>query len=668
MRKQFELLSPAGDFECLKAAVWGGCDAVYLGGNKFNARGNAGNFDNDNIKKAVSFCRLFGVAVYITLNTLVYDKNISEILEYVSFLEDEVKPDAYIIQDIGLMALIHERYPDAVIHASTQCAIHSAHSVDIYKSLGVSRIVGAREMTYDDIKSLSEKIEVEMFVHGALCVSQSGGCLFSSMVAKNSGNQGRCAQPCRLPFKAKNEYSLSLRDLSLSSCFTKVLQSGATSFKIEGRMKDPKYVFGVTSVFRRLIDEKRNATKDELRFLGDLFTRSGFTDGYFHGKVSKEMFGRRTDEDKKRTSSVELEIVTKKLACDAHCVITRNAPMMLTLSYGDISTTVFGAYPNEAISIPSDFEAVKKQISKMGATDFTLDSLTCDIEPKLNASPSELNKMRREAIEKLSAAIIESNTPKRCGRVPAIIKKGSSVSAEAYDVYRIYSPFLPKGLDESLARYIDIPIQNESIWKMFNASKLRLILPRVILLADEEKINSLLSEAKSYGVKDIIVQNLSHLSYCEGFNVHASLSPAPTNSASMRILAQFFKTIELSPEMTENAIARLEKPIPCEAIVYGRIPLMHTMTCIIESMNCGECRRERNGICTTKLIDRTGEAFPIIREFGHRTVIFNSHPTYLADKSERLDRCGVGGRIFVFTDEKEFSLSCLPNKYTRGYF
>ena len=668
MLNKFELLSPAGDFECLKAAVWGGCDAVYLGGSKFNARNNAGNFDNDNIKKAVNFCRLFGVAVYITLNTLVYDKNVSEILEYVSFLEDEIKPDAYIIQDIGLMALIHERYPDAVIHASTQCAIHSAHSVEFYKALGVSRIVGAREMTFDDIKALSEKIEVEMFVHGALCVSQSGGCLFSSMVAKNSGNQGRCAQPCRLPFKAKNEYALSLRDLSLSGCFTKVLQSGATSFKIEGRMKDPKYVFGVTSVFRRLIDEKRNATKGELRFLGDLFTRSGFTDGYFHGKVSKDMFGRRTDEDKKRSSSVELEIVPKKLSCDAHFVITRNAPMMLTLTYGDISATVFGAIPNDAISIASDYDSVLKQISKMGGTDFYLGNLTCDIEPKLNASPSELNKMRREALEKLSLMIIDNNTPKRSGRVPAVIKKGVSVKAERYDVYRIYSPFIPKNLDENDARYIDIPIQNTMIWKQVDVSKLRLILPRVILAADEEKVASLLAEAKEFGVSNIIIQNLSHLSYCDGFDVHASLSPSPTNSASMRLIAPFFKTIELSPEMTENAIARLEKPITTEAIVYGRVPLMHTMTCIIESMNCGDCGRARNGICTAKLIDRTGQAFPIIREFGHRTVIFNSHPTFLTDKTERLDRCGVGGRIFVFTDEKEFDSCFAPSKFTRGYF
>lgn len=668
MQNKFELLSPAGDFECLKAAVWGGCNAVYLGGNRFNARNNASNFDNDTIKKAVNFCRLFGVAVYITLNTLVYDKNVSEILEYVSFLEDEIKPDAYIIQDIGLMALIHERYPDAIIHASTQCAVHSAHSVEFYKTLGVSRIVGAREMTFDDIKALSEKIEVEMFVHGALCVSQSGGCLFSSMVAKNSGNQGRCAQPCRLPFKSKNEYALSLRDLSLSGCFTKVLQSGATSFKIEGRMKDPKYVFGVTSVFRRLIDEKRNATKNEIRFLGDLFTRNGFTDGYFSGNISKSMFGRRTDEDKLRTENVSLEITPKKLVCDAHCVIAKNSPIMLTLSYGEISATVFGSIPNTAINAPLDFESVKKQISKMGATDFVLRKLTCDIEGRLNVSPSELNKLRREAIEKLQETIISANTPKRAGRLPAVIQKGNSAISERYDVYRIYSADIPRGLDEKNARYIDVPIQNELIWKRFSPEKLRLILPRVILRDDEDRIFELLDAARVYGVKNVTVQSVAHILYCEGFDVHASLSPAPTNSSSMRILAPYFKTIELSPEMTENAIMRLEKPIAGEAIVYGRVPLMHTMTCIIESMNCGECGRSLGGICSAKLIDRTGACFPMIRELGHRTLIFNSHPTYLLDKSDRLDRCGVSGRIYIFTDEKEFRTIEAPNKFTRGYF
>ncbi len=297
------LLSPAGSMPALRAAVDAGADEVYLGGPVFNARMNAGNFDREALVSAASLCRRNGVRLHITLNTLIRDREFASAMEYVGFLAREVLPDAIIIQDLGLAAQIRREYPSLALHASTQLRIHSYLDAEFLKDFGFTRAVLARELPEEDIKAFAAAVpETEIFVHGALCVSESGGCLMSSVIGGRSGNRGECAQPCRLP--CGNGYALSLKDLCLADRMDSVLESGVTSLKIEGRMKSPDYVYAVTSVYRRLIDEHRNATERELRFLADVFSRGGFTSGYYDGRIDDSMFGFRSERDKKRTAAV----------------------------------------------------------------------------------------------------------------------------------------------------------------------------------------------------------------------------------------------------------------------------------------------------------------------------------------------------------------------------
>lgn len=300
------LLSPAGSMPALRAAVDAGADEVYLGGPVFNARMNAGNFDRETLVSAASLCRVNGVRLHITLNTLIRDREFAEAMDYVGFLAREVRPDAIIIQDLGLAAEIRREYPALALHASTQLRIHSYLDAEFLKQLGFTRAVLARELPEADIKAFAATgLETEIFAHGALCVSESGGCLMSSVIGGRSGNRGECAQPCRLP--CGNGYALSLKDLCLAGRMESVLESGVTSLKIEGRMKSPDYVYAVTSVYRRLIDERRNATEKELRYLADVFSRGGFTSGYYDGKIDNSMFGYRSERYKQRTAAVVIK-------------------------------------------------------------------------------------------------------------------------------------------------------------------------------------------------------------------------------------------------------------------------------------------------------------------------------------------------------------------------
>ena len=294
------LLAPAGSMNALKAAINAGTDEVFLGGSAFNARINASNFDEKNLIHAGELCRDSNVGLHITLNTLIYDREMKSVLDYVEFLAKSVKPDALIIQDLGLAATIRREFPDLALHASTQMRIHSCLDAEFLKNLGFTRAVLARELPKEDIKAFVETgLETEIFVHGAICVSESGGCLMSSVIGNRSGNRGQCAQPCRLPYKGTNKYPLSVKDMCLANHIKEICQMGVTSLKIEGRMKSPDYVGAVTSVYRRLIDEKRNATDREMKYLADIFSRSGFTDGYFNSKINVDMFGIRREADKR---------------------------------------------------------------------------------------------------------------------------------------------------------------------------------------------------------------------------------------------------------------------------------------------------------------------------------------------------------------------------------
>ncbi|MBQ4317036.1 MAG: U32 family peptidase [Clostridia bacterium] len=313
MANKPKLLSPAGSMQALKSAISSGADEVYLGGSDFNARINATNFDRNALIKAGEICRNANVSLNITLNTLIYDKEFKSVLEYVSFLADKVMPDSLIIQDLGLAVTLRREFPQLALHASTQMRIHSYLDAEYLKSLGFTRAVLARELPKEDIASFVKTgLETEIFVHGAICVSESGGCLMSSVIGSRSGNRGECAQPCRLPYRHENKYPLSLKDMCLASHIKEISDIGVTALKIEGRMKSPEYVGAVTSVYRKLIDENRNATGEEIKYLANIFSRSGFTDGYFVSKIDKSMFGIRREDDKRITEKTSFRPIAVK--------------------------------------------------------------------------------------------------------------------------------------------------------------------------------------------------------------------------------------------------------------------------------------------------------------------------------------------------------------------
>lgn len=291
-----ELLSPCGSYESLEAAIKGGADAVYFGGTLLNARMNAKNFSRSEIISAISDCHAEGVKAYVTMNTQVYDREMKNALEYAAFLKS-AGADALIVADFGLSQLIKKYIPHMELHASTQMTVHNPSGANFLFDHGFSRVVGARELSKDNIKALckSSKAEVELFVHGAICVSCSGQCLMSSMLGGRSGNRGECAQPCRMSYNGT--FPISMKDMCLASHITELISCNISSLKIEGRMKSPSYVFGVTKIYRKLLDEKRNATNEDISELAKLFSRGGFTDGYYTKRIDASMLGTRSSHD-----------------------------------------------------------------------------------------------------------------------------------------------------------------------------------------------------------------------------------------------------------------------------------------------------------------------------------------------------------------------------------
>ena len=302
-----ELLCPAGSPETLRSAILGGADAVYLGGTEFNARMNAKNFTRETLPEAIRFCHEKGVRAYITLNTLLTDRQLPQVLDFAAFLY-EIGCDALIVADAGLGALLHEKLPKFELHASTQMSGHNSQAAKRLSEKGFSRMVCARELDQKNLALLCQNspIEIELFVHGAICACHSGQCLMSSMIGGRSGNRGECAQPCRLPYNGS--YPLSFKDLSLAGHYREISEMGISSLKIEGRMKSADYVYTTARIFRSLIDENRNATKKEMEMLSGIFSRSGFTDGYFVRNLSAQMLGIRTEEDKKKTKGSQIFI------------------------------------------------------------------------------------------------------------------------------------------------------------------------------------------------------------------------------------------------------------------------------------------------------------------------------------------------------------------------
>lgn len=650
-----ELLAPAGSFEALVAAIEAGADAVYVGGKSFGARAFAKNFEIDELERAAVYCRLNSVKLYVTVNTLVYDRETEDLKNYIIAL-NRIRPDAVIVADLGAVRLFRSLAPDLELHASTQMSIHNIDGANAAASLGLKRVVLARELPLTDIKTITKKAspEIEIFLHGALCVCHSGQCLMSSLVGGRSGNRGECAQPCRLPYNDK--YPLSLRDLSLAGHIEELIDSGVSSLKIEGRMKSPSYVFTVTKIYRRLLDGRRSATAEESAELARAFSRDGFTDAYFTGKHSVGMTGVRSEGDKQGSKELEQRgFLPRKLKLTASASFKLGEMSRLTLNFNGKSVTAYGNEPSKAENSPLTADSVKDRLSKMGNTFFALskDDIELTLDGGINLSPGAINALRRRAVLLLEGASQETEasdfsldiTPKRAK------KRNTALFLNAKTLNSLVEK------NEKALRFFDIifaPLDFSFQSELVNG----IYLPPIIFEGERQKFEELLQE-RAESVKYALCSNLSHIAIAKSvglipigdfrLNVCNSLSRAEYESLGL-------EDIILSPEIT----LPMARDIGGGEIVCGRIPLMLTERCFVkENFGCSACG-------TAAFRDRRGKLFPIIREWKDRNIILNSDITYMGDRQDELDKAGVGIRHFIFSTEKPDEITQLISSYKKA--
>ncbi len=750
-----ELLAPAGSPEALEAAIAAGADAVYLGGSRFNARMNAHNFDTGALREAVTHAHRMGSRVYLTLNTLVWDRELPDALE-AAYEAAVAGVDALIIADLGAAALIRRALPHLPLHASTQLSGHNAAVGQVLADFGFSRFVIARETTLPDLTAAVKNtpLEVEVFIHGALCVSHSGQCLFSSVVGGRSGNRGECAQPCRLPYgcgggdgkapdqnsrKGQNRscskgrhpdrsgrrspdpnsenYPLSLKDLSLAGHVPALIEAGVSSLKIEGRMKSPGYVSGVTAIWRRLLDENRAATPEETGALRDLFSRGGFTDGYQVGKIDRSMMGVRTDSDKDRTAAAEKAALGVRhrphLPLSMELTVKAGQPVSLTAAAPLFrcdhtapapAVTVTAEAPDRAETAALTHEAAEKQLTRTGGTPYYAESVTSRIDSGLSLPPSRLNALRREALEVLDATRMGAMPTPAEGYSPISVGKltegllgevSHTESHGATAVTRTARFHAPEQITPVAVGYFDLlylPLGKEHPAAV-PMEKRGILMPPAVFDCEAEAVRDGLTAALQSGIRHILVGNIGHLPLLREviatcapdgrITLHGDLRLNVANTpAAARLLSLGLTDLILSPELTlprmrdiASALSERGHTSATAAAVYGRLPLMLLEKCAIREIYR---HRKPDAVCreicgrnAAVLRDRMGKEFPVLREAspagaGHRNLVCNSLPTGMSDRADELARAHLSSHHFIFTVESPREVDQVIAAYREG--
>jgi len=668
MNNSPEVLAPVGSPETLVAAVRSGADAVYLGAKDFSARRNAVNFTVEEIKTAAEYCHIRGVRVYLTLNIMLRENELESALNLVKSAA-KAGIDGIIVQDLGLAKLIHLTVPDLPIHASTQMTVHSPSALLPLKKLGISRVVVSRELSLKAIAEICEEAKrlsmtVEVFVHGALCMSVSGQCLLSAILGGRSGNRGLCAGPCRLPFKAPkgNGYDLSLKDLSLFKHIDELKSIGVASLKIEGRMKRPEYVAAATAACRAACDN--GYVPDELSVtLKNVFSRSGFTDGYLTEKLGIDMFGIRTKDDVVSANSAfsalhplyRNELQRIKLTATAE--IKTGQPIAITLSDGTNTVCAKGEIPTPAQNRPITADNIINALSKSGGTPYSIDVDKTHIDNNLYVSAADLNTLRRTALQLLDE--------KRAYFPPY------KINETKFDEFDIKSstnaPYIVARFDKSEQipvnlkgiKAIMLPIEEEIPDNLPDDIELIADVPRGII--DEEYILNRLNLFASKGFKYGYCGNIAVIPLINkaGLEVFGGTGLNVANSNTVNVLSELgAKAITLSPELTLNECINLKSKIKKGIFAYGRLPLMLMRNCPIKNgMTCKECGRRQS------LTDRMGIEFPIRCRSGFSELL-NSQPIWLADRLDELT--GLDFIILYFTDETSEDISKIIDMYKFG--
>lgn len=687
-----ELLSPAGSPEGVIAAVQNGADAVYMGMGAFNARRGAKNFTDEEFVKAVRYCHVRGCKVYVTLNTLVNDREMRDAVAAAKLASD-AGADALIVQDLGMSYAIRCALPDIPLHASTQMSLHNLAGVEAAAEMGITRAVLARELSFEQIRFITKNasIETEVFVHGALCFCHSGQCYMSALIGRRSGNRGLCAQPCRLQYSLggrMDDHPLSLKDNCLVDQIRRLEEAGVASLKIEGRMKRPEYTGIVTGVYAKAIREQRNPDKEEMELLEKTFSRQGFTQGYFIGD-KLDMFGVRSEPDKDadkifaaaRKQYAEGEM--RRVPVHFYTVLEKGEHIKAIAFDDDGHKAIAtGPVPERAKRQGLTEQYLTEQMFKTGGTPYNCIENKAKAEPGLYLPASEINELRRKLIAQLSAER-EKAPGRRTLRIPAPPVNVPAIS----DPARIYQVRTAEQLTPELAElkpdYIYFPAmelaENFGPLRPFidNGARPVAVMPRVITDDQSREVYAALEKLFDYGVNEALTGNLGHVFIARqaGMKVRGDFGLNAFNSYTLRVLQDAgFISATASFELRLAQIKAMAKPVDTELIIYGRLPLMVSDQCIIRQ-SAGRCNCQTPG----QLSDRMGSVFPVVKEFGCRNVIYNAHKLYLADKRDDLYALGLWGLRMLFTTESprecvEVAKGYLgltdykPNVLTRGLY
>lgn len=694
--RDFELLAPAGNINIFKAVIEAGADAVYVGGSMFGARAYANNFDEEELLYAIDYAHLKGVKVYLTVNTLLKNDEIEKLYDYLlPFYERGL--DAVLVQDLGALKLIHDRFPDLAIHTSTQMTVTGIDGVGFLKQFGVQRVVMAREVSLAEMKEIHEKcgMEIEAFVHGALCYSYSGQCLFSSMLGGRSGNRGRCAQPCRLPYcvgNKKDTYILSLKDMCGIKDLQKLKESGVYSLKIEGRMKQAGYASGVVAYYRRYIDSMKEVSDKDYKNIAGLGNRCGFTDKYYFEHNGTDMV---TFEKPNFVSDASDELPKfSKIKMQGKLTLKEAEPGALTVSCGGYRFTSYMDPVSHALKAPAERKNVAERISKTGDTPFEFENIDITMDNDIFVPNGALNKLRREAIEGLQNEILVqyrrtvSESYGRKNKKTSEIKPSGDpkVIASVRDGKQLYRLLEYDNISEI---YIDsskygrrdfVKEFNDDVFCVNNAEKKAyLALPVIFRKSTRDYFETISDQLKKIDFEGFIVRNYEEFFWVKtrfaGKKIVTDHNMYTYNDMAKSMFFDNGADADTMPlELNQKEINRRNNK-GSQMIIYGYYPLMVSAQCVHK--NSYKCDRTPQ---ITYLKDRYNKIFPVWNNCSEcYNIIYNSCPTVLFNNIQKIKNAGIDALRLDFTFEKPEEIDTVMatfesnsadgiKEYTNGHF
>lgn len=691
-----ELLAPAGGYETMVGAFNAGADAVYLGGSKFGARAYADNFDKEQVLDAISYAHLHGKKIYMTVNTLVKEREYGEVYDFMLPFAEK-KLDGVIVQDLGVMKLIRDELPEIELHGSTQQTVTGVYGAKLLKELGCVRVVPARELSLSEMKSIKQKadIEVEAFIHGAMCYCYSGMCLFSSMVGTRSGNRGRCAQPCRLPYRSdltgknKEQYPLSLKDMCTVDLIPELIEAGIDSFKIEGRMKKPEYAAGVTHIYRKYIDlyykepdKKHEISREDMEILRSLYLRTEISQGYYHKHNGKDMVTLASPAYNGTSDAVLADIKDRflggelKIKCDINCKLSLDEDIYITMSAFKgaerIIKEIRGSKVQAASKRPMDKESVYKQLSRLGNTPFEAENISISIDDKGNGAGifvpvSELNELRRALCEELEKALLTDEhvetVKKDYGKsqanekesLPENVKGDVHILVTTKDQLEValkkadeYSDITRIYVDSNLYQSLD---NNPS-----SRGRLELMVALPYMTRTEQydgvsEIERILDSLGDKGFDGVLVRNLEQLGLLHdrkfSGKVILDYGIYIWNGQAAEMLKDLACEASIPYELTFHEAKEVSKKVrqktglPETYNIYGYTPMMISAGCVKKTL--GTCSGFQNKLHSEKLsiYDRMDNELKITTNcLDCYNIIWNAHPTSLHKKLTNIQDAG----------------------------